>query len=122
METEELLKVSLDSNPDLKKELIQLIKEFEELPVKYVDHLNNLDHNTLSEILVSGYHEKEDFIFFDPIPNFIFTRDIAVTIKDHVIITKASKYVRHRENLLTRFILHAHPYFSSLVEQNKLIN
>ncbi len=122
LETEDLLRVSLNSDAELKKELIQLIKEFEELPLKYVEALYNLDHSTLSEILISGYYEKEDFIFFDPIPNFIFTRDIAVTVNDHVIITKAAKYVRHRENLLSRFILHAHPYFKHLVQEKKLIN
>ncbi|HRI00226.1 MAG TPA: arginine deiminase family protein [Saprospiraceae bacterium] len=122
LETEDLIKVGLDANPDIKLEVIQLIKEFEELPNEYVKLLLNMDHTSLAEVLITGYYREESLILFDPIPNFIFTRDIALTINDHVVITKANKYVRHRENLLTRFIFHAHPYFKHLAEENKLIN
>jgi arginine deiminase len=61
-------------------------------------------------------------IYFDPIPNFIFTRDIAVFVHDYVIITKAAKSARFRENLLTRFIFAAHPMFSDTNAQGKIIN
>ena len=64
----------------------------------------------------------EDFIIFDPVPNFIFTRDIAVTVKDHIIITKAAKEARHRENLLTRYIVSAHPMFEETRNTGKIIN
>ncbi|MEL6987286.1 MAG: arginine deiminase family protein, partial [Bacteroidota bacterium] len=76
----------------------------------------------LAEILITGYWEEEDHILFDPIPNFIFTRDIAVTINDHVLITKAAKSARHRENLLTRFIFWAHPNFKHLYDEGRVIN
>ncbi|MBK8484775.1 MAG: arginine deiminase [Saprospiraceae bacterium] len=122
LETQTLIKESLDAAPDTKQGIIQMIKDFEELPTATVQLLLNLDHNTLSEVLISGYYKKEEQIVFDPVPNFIFTRDIAITINDHVVITKASKDVRHRENLLTRFIFYAHPTFSHLVKENKLIN
>lgn len=122
LETQTLIKEGLDAAPVIKDELIQLIKDFEELPTNTVEILKNLPHEILSEVLISGYYKEQDTILFDPIPNFIFTRDIAITINDHVVITKASKYVRHRENLLTRFIFHAHPYFSFLDHDNKLIN
>lgn len=122
LETQTLIRQSLDADEHIKKELIQMIKDFEELPTATVHLLQSLDHEALSEVLISGYYRKEEQIVFDPIPNFIFTRDIALTINDYVIITKASKYVRFRENLLTRFIFHAHPDFSTLVKENKLIN
>src|SRR5690606_16768790 len=73
-------------------------------------------------VLISGYLESQDHIFFDPIPNFIFTRDIAVVVKDHVIITKAAKQARYRENILTRFIFWAHPMFEDLQESGRIIN
>ena len=122
LETQVLIKESLDANEDAKKELIQLIKEFEEIPNSFINRLFELDHDGLSEALISGYDKKMDSFLFDPIPNFIFTRDIALVIKDHVVIAKASKSVRKRENLLTRFIFHAHPNFSHLFSENKLIN
>lgn len=122
LETQRLIKESLDADENIKGEVMELIKDFEELPKSSYALLCNMDHATLAEVLISGYYKSEEQILFDPIPNFIFTRDIALTILDHVVITKASKSVRHRENLLTRFILHAHPDFSYLAKENKLIN
>lgn len=122
LETQTLIKESLDADSKVKEEVLNLIKDFEELPSDTYKLLLDLDHETLSEVLISGYYKKEEQIVFDPVPNFIFTRDIATTINDHVVITKASKYVRYRENLLTRFIFHAHPFFSYLAKENKLIN
>lgn len=122
LETQTLIKESLDADSKIKEEVLNLIKDFEELPTDTYKLLLDLDHENLSEVLISGYYKKEEQIVFDPVPNFIFTRDIATTINDHVVITKASKYVRYRENLLTRFIFHAHPFFSYLAKENKLIN
>ncbi len=122
LETQRLIKEALDADEKIKGELLELIKDFEELPKSSYALLCNMDHSSLAEVLISGYYKSDDHILFDPIPNFIFTRDIALTIQDHVVITKASKSVRHRENLLTRFILHAHPDFSYLAKENKLIN
>ena len=79
-----------------------------------------MTNEKLAEVLVTGYLRKDDHILFDPIPNFIFTRDIAVTVKDHIIITKANKEARQRENFLTRFVFNAHPLFKE--QQDKLIN
>lgn len=122
LETQTLIKESFDANEDIKKEVIQLIKDFEEIPNSYVDRLYSMDHELLSEVMISGYDREKDTFLFDPIPNFIFTRDIALTIKNHVVITKASKSVRKRENLLTRFFFHAHPQFAHLFKENRLIN
>jgi len=72
--------------------------------------------------LITGYSAQSDHIFFNPIPNFIFTRDIATTVKDHVILTKAAKEARYRENLLTRFVFMGHDNFKNSYESKKLIN
>lgn len=53
--------------------------------------------------------EKAEFsddinYIFPPISNFIFTRDIGVTIKDHIFITKPRFYIRKREVVLLKFI------------------
>lgn len=121
-ETQDLIQQSLENDADGREELIQLLVDFEEMPQIYGDMLRDLDHKHLAEVLITGYVRGKDHILFDPIPNFIFTRDIAAMVNDHVIITKASKYARHRENLLTRFIFWSHPKLNKLYKEDKVIN
>lgn len=122
LRTHQLLLDALQENEEAKISMLTHIYDYEELPQKYQQLLNGLDDQILAEVLISGYLEQEDHILFDPIPNFIFTRDIAVTVNDHVIITKPAKEARYRENFLTRFIFWAHPLFSNLREVDKMIN
>ncbi len=119
---EELLEQSLTNEKGLKEELLRLIITEEELPPSQLDSLMSMAAKDLSQLLITGIHPISDHILFDPIPNFIFTRDIAVSIKDHLLITKAAKLARQRENLLTRFIFKAHPSFEALNQGNKIIN
>lgn len=122
MDTEQLLIESLEVDKDKTQALIANVLDFEELPTSYKEIFSSFSISELANVLITGYHGDEDHIFFDPIPNFIFTRDIAVTIKDHVIITKAAKGARQRENILTRFIFKTHPLFSDLAKDDKIIN
>lgn len=122
LETQTLLQEALEENAPSSTWLLDRIKAFEELPEEYAALLNNLSPEELAKVLITGYHAAKDTYLFDPIPNFIFTRDIAVTVNDHVIITKAAKDARARENYLTRFIFFAHPIFKELRESGKLIN
>lgn len=107
---------------DSKYEIINKIVDFEELPYNIIPRLASLSADELAEVLITGNLEREDRILFDPIPNLIFTRDIAVTIKDHVLITKAAKTARFRENFLTRMIFGSHPVFKKLKGDGKTIN
>lgn len=122
LEVQNLLFEALENDTEAKKEMIDLIVDYEELPAKYGHLLEDLDNKELTEVLITGYLEKEDLIILAPIPNFIFTRDIAVTINDHLIITKANKEARFRENFITRYICWAHPSFRKLRLEGKLIN
>ncbi|MFK7932412.1 MAG: arginine deiminase family protein [Saprospiraceae bacterium] len=122
LETNQLLVEALGAKPEARKEMMDKIIYYEEIPQAYREILEALDDVQLAEVLITGYYEAGDHIFFDPIPNFIFTRDIAVTVNDHVIITKAAKEARFRENFLTRFIFYAHPIFQKLHESGKVIN
>ncbi len=119
---EKLLLEALEHSQDKKEELIRMIVDYEELPQSYLETLKSLPCHKLADVLITGYFEEEDTIYFDPIPNFIFTRDIAVVVKDHVVITKAAKMARFRENFLTRFIFWAHPLFQGLQDSGKVIN
>lgn len=121
-ETEQLLLESLLADSENRETFLAEIADYEELPSSALVFLNGLPPEDLTKVLISGYYAPEDYILFDPIPNFIFTRDIAVAVNDHVIITKAAKEARHRENHLTRFIFGNHPLFKKRFEEGKLIN
>lgn len=122
LDTERLIEEGLEASLDVKEELIDKIVDYEELPPSDKEFFMSLDAKSLTKLLITGYYQDEDHIYFDPIPNFIFTRDIAVVIKGHIVITKAAKIARYRENLLTRFIFYAHPFFKHLDGQKRIIN
>ncbi|MEZ4919558.1 MAG: arginine deiminase family protein [Saprospiraceae bacterium] len=107
---------------EFKYEVINKITDFEELPYSFIPRLASLSPEQLADTLITGYLEPEDRILFDPIPNLLFTRDLAVTVGDYVIITKAAKTARFRENFLTRLIFSSHPVFRRLKADGKTIN
>ncbi len=119
---DQLLLEALNADQRARAALIADIVQFEELPSRNRETLSGLDNETLTGVLISGYLPDPDIILFDPIPNFIFTRDIAVTIHDHVVITKAAKEARYRENLLTSFVFFGHPMFAELVHHDRIID
>ena len=122
LETHQLITEAIDACDAVKEELIDRVIDFEELPQSFEKFFDGLSDSELAKILITGYIKEEDRILFDPIPNYMFTRDIAVTIKDHILITKAAKEARHRENLLSRFIFHYHPIFEQVKAAGKVIN
>lgn len=122
LETAELLEEALAFDDESKLEMVGKIVDYEELPSTYKQLLLGLPNDELTKVLITGYYATEDHFLFDPIPNFIFTRDIAVTVNDHVIITKPAKVARFRENFLTRFIVWAHPIFRKLRDEGRIIN
>jgi arginine deiminase len=121
-EIEDLLEQALGVDDEKRTFIINKIADFEELPTRDRNLLLSLSIKDLKEVLITGYYEAEDAYLFDPIPNFLFTRDIAVTINDHVLITKAAKEARYRENFLTRYIFWANPIFKVLQDESRIIN
>jgi arginine deiminase len=122
LETKDLLIGSIAADNATKEWVIDEIVDYEELPKTTKQLLMDLPDERLADVLITGYLKEEDYILFDPIPNFIFTRDIAVTVNDHVIITKPGKEARFRENYLSRFIFWSNPIFQHLKDQGRLIN
>lgn len=64
----------------------------------------------LANTFISGADVKRELLFA-PIPNFIFTRDIGITIKDYILLNKPAKKARTREALLAKYIFYHHPLF-----------
>ncbi len=122
LEVEDLIEESIGCSEDAKNKLIADVLEFEELPKSFSRYFNGLDSRDLARLLITGYLSEDDRILFDPIPNYMFTRDIAVTIKDHILITKAAKEARYRENLLSHFIFEHHPYFANSKANKHIID
>jgi arginine deiminase len=122
IEMEQLLQEALETSLENRQKLIDYIVNFEEMPKRDKDFLESLDVSALRKMLITGYFPEEDIELFDPIPNFMFTRDIAAVVNDHLIVTKAAKTARFRENLLTRFIFWAHPMFADVRSGDRLIN
>jgi len=67
----------------------------------------------LAKIFISGT-ANDSSMLFPPIPNFIFTRDIGITINQHILLNKPAKKARTREALLMRYIFFHHPLFADL--------
>lgn len=122
LEIKDLILESLRADPKAREHFMGYIASFEELPASFVAELNAMDDELLTQVLITGRDPVTDYIYFDPVPNLIFTRDIAVVVNDHIVITKAAKEARYRENLLSRFIFWYHPSFQHLKEQKRLIN
>ena len=123
LETTDLLYEALEEcNPENKQIMIDQVATFEELSRRDKSLLESLPHEELKDTLITGHCKSENRILFSPVPNFLFTRDVATVVNDHVIITKPARDARFRENFLTRFIFWSHPMFVKLKQEGKLIN
>ncbi len=67
----------------------------------------------LAKTLISGIVPNGRMIF-PPIPNFIFTRDIGITVNNHLLLSRPATRTRAREAILTRFIVFNHPTFNKI--------
>jgi len=78
--------------------------------------LMDLDSNELINLLISGRIHKENIntILKWPLPNLIFTRDVAAMIGNTLLITWAKREARKRETLLMNFISKHHPMFEHI--------
>ncbi len=111
MELQWLLAEILE-NKDIRSQLIASVAAIEGCTFETQQQLFDYSANELSKTFISGT-SKEKQLLFAPIPNFIFTRDIGITIKDHVLLNKPAKKARTREALLSKYIFFHHPMFST---------
>jgi len=95
----------------VKLRLISAVCSYEESSHKTQQQLEAItDAALLAKILISGILPKsasglqEDQYIFPPVPNFIFTRDIGIMIKDHILLSRMATTARKRESLITKFL------------------
>lgn len=68
-----------------------------------IEHSTDLSKALITGIIKEGQGATGEFIFA-PLPNFIFTRDIAVAVNNHLLLSNAASPARERESLLMKFI------------------
>lgn len=113
----------------MKYSLILRVSALEGCDRKIWTILENLDAKPLANALISGVilsedlkkikrkkalklfaiDDSDDLQIFPPLPNFVFTRDVGIMVKDHLLLSKTAYKVRQRETILVKFL--AYGYF-----------
>lgn len=96
---------------EIHSKLVASVSAIEGCTYEVQNQLQQYSPVELAKTFVSGTSSHRDLLFA-PIPNFIFTRDIGITIKDHVLLNKPAKKARTREALLAKYIFFYHPLFA----------
>ncbi|WP_026769989.1 arginine deiminase family protein [Asinibacterium sp. OR53] len=109
IELEWLLASILDSH-EIRVKLVASVCAIEGCTYRVQQELLNYTPNDLAKTFITG-SSTDKHLLFAPIPNFIFTRDIGITIKDHLLLNKPAKKARTREALLAKYIFFHHPFF-----------
>ncbi|MDB5193275.1 MAG: arginine deiminase [Segetibacter sp.] len=109
LDTQSLLEEMLKEEK-VKIRLIAAICSYEESSLAIQQKLEAMeDEALLAKIIITGILPPEEAgaeeqYIFPPIPNFIFTRDIGIMIKDHVLLSRMATTARKRESLITKFL------------------
>jgi len=95
----------------VKLRLISAICSYEESSYAIQQRLENIQSPALlAKVLITGIlpaedgSAEEDMFIFPPVPNFIFTRDIGIMVKDHILLSRMATVARRRESLLTKYL------------------
>jgi len=94
----------------IKAELVSSVCAIEGCTYLAQKELCSYSSKELAKTFVSGTSVHKELLFA-PIPNFIFTRDIGITINNYVLLNKPAKKARTREALLAKYIFFNHPLF-----------
>ena len=110
LEVQRLLE-EIVSDENIRLRLITAVCSYEESSYSIQQKLESISNNALlAKVLISGVLPAtetgtgEEQYIFPPLPNFIFTRDIGIMIKDHILLSKMATNARKRESLLTKFL------------------
>lgn len=96
---------------EIRLKLVASVCALENCSYEMQDELAAIDGPRLAKVFISGTMNDREMLF-PPIPNFIFTRDIGITINDHILLNKPARKARTREALLVKYIVYNHPLFA----------
>jgi arginine deiminase len=105
----QLLLEEVLNHKEVVKELLQRMAMIEKVPAE----LSAMPPRKLAFALVTGLDPESKKSCLKPLPNLVFTRDLACVIHDHIVISKMQKPARWRESLLMQCIVRHHPLFQS---------
>lgn len=74
------------------------------------DELKQFSPNDLKQFALTG--ESALPIQVHPVPNLMFTRDLAAVVHDHIILSHAATVARTRESIIINVVLNYHPRFA----------
>ncbi len=117
VELQSLLAEILQQNA-IKEKLVASVCAVENCSYYLQKKLATLEAQTLAKVFITGTLPDKTMLF-PPVPNLIFTRDIGIVIKDHILLNKPAKKARLREALLTKYIFFHHELFEAV--QDKII-
>lgn len=106
----EALLMDLLEDEEVKNPLIASVCAIEGCTYQTEQKLLRLEPAELAKTLLNGTLPDHQMIFA-PLPNLIFTRDLGVVIKDHIILNKPAKLPRIREALIAKYLFYYHPFF-----------
>ncbi len=110
---EQLLQDVLEDK-DVRDQVIQGVAEHHDLHDAQVRVLDGLDAAELTATLIVGTvaGRLDGPELFAPVPNLIFTRDLAAVLGDLVVVGNARKVARWREAILAWAVADHHPLFA----------
>ena len=109
-----LAEIFKDNN--IRSQMVAAVCALENCTFETQEKMMGFTPQQLSKVVISGTHNENEMLF-PPIPNFIFTRDIGITINDFILLNKPARQARKREALIVKYILFNHPYFKSYKEK-----
>lgn len=102
----------------VRTQIVAAVSAIEECSYLEMQQFLSLNNRELSKVLITGMTESGE-MFFPPIPNLIFTRDIGIVVNDHILLNKPAKAARSRESLLAKYVFFNHEFFKGY--ENKII-
>ena len=106
----QLMAVALEEEAAV-DQLMAGLRELEGIDRQLEDELRRLSPPDLVLVLVSGRRRGKRFAerLFAPLPNLLYTRDLAAVMGKVVVLSYAAKPARRREMLMARLLFAHHP-------------
>ena len=88
----------------------------------WISWLDELPLEETIRLSLDGHHPALKHSCFAPIPNLLFTRDLASVSRSTMVLSSMSKDARRRESYIMRHISKWHPYFGALQKDLVYLN
>lgn len=103
---------TLEQRERFTEHLVRGLPELNLHPVR--DILSKLPADGLAEFVVAGRTAAAGGFTLPPLPNLLFTRDLAAVVGNRLILSSMSRPARKRESLIMEHIALTHPLFEPL--------